>query len=80
MAILLRAVFILFLFSGCRGHTRKVEIDPDTGFRIEYTTDTKSNCDGPYIKEILPVCYWKKVISSKGSRWAYANYIFQMEK
>ena len=51
MANLLRAVFILLLFSGCQGHTRKVEIDPDTGFRIEYTTDTKSKLHaGPYIK------------------------------
>jgi antitoxin component YwqK of YwqJK toxin-antitoxin module len=51
MTILLRAVFILFLFSGCSGHSRKVEIDPNTGFRTEYTTDTKSKLhDGPYIK------------------------------
>jgi len=52
MTILLRAVFILVLFTSCQSHNRKVEIDPDTAFRTEYSIDKKTNLhDGPYVKK-----------------------------
>jgi len=52
MTILLRACLILLLFTGCQTHTRKVEIDPDTAWKTEFTNDTKTKLhDGPYIKK-----------------------------
>ncbi len=52
MTTLLRAVFIVLLLSGCQTHSKKQEIDPDTGYRMEYSLDKNSRLhDGPYIKK-----------------------------
>lgn len=52
MTTLLRAIFILVLFSSCQQHIRKVEIDPDTDYRTAYTTDKETKLhDGPYVRK-----------------------------